>query len=87
MEEQLDEDELLTFQRYAKWKVNPVVHSTRGVLGYARVPRAAEHLADGSLPVLRSMAPQSQAARSKSLRRGSFSMSRMPPTMLSTVAP
>ena len=26
------------FQRYARWKVNPIVHSTRGLLGYSRVP-------------------------------------------------
>ena len=35
MNDQREEEEL-TFKRHPKWKVNPVVHKDRGVLGYAK---------------------------------------------------
>ena len=42
------ESDQLTFQRYAKWKVNPVVHAKRGLLGLAKVRARIFSLSPGS---------------------------------------
>lgn len=81
-------DKELTFNRFSQWKVNPVVHPSRGVLGYARTPVRDGKAPTGAPVVLANGSTPPSSKRRASIageRRGSVRMEGS--TSLPTLAP